>query len=447
MSKKRAQRSQPPSSAAPSRPSRRRWIVAAAFLSIAIALTIHFVRRGAAPQPPVIATAGFEPMIISQVDKAVAEVRAAPRSGLAWGGLGMVLQAHEFTAEARFCFEQAERFDPAEARWPYLLALLLGQENAAGAIAQLQRAVNVGRDRQDAPRLRLAQTLFEAGRLDEAEGHFRTLLRLNAGHAAARIGLAELSHARGRVEETRRLLPLCLTNAHTARRANTLLAQVERQLGNTAPADAALRRVTTLPADLPWPDSFLADAAQFRIGRKAWTDQAQSWLDHGRHGEAQPIVARLIKDYPDAPDGWLLLGRMRLERNDCAGAEQCFRRVLQLAEVVNGHAQLGITLLCQERYAEAIPAFQQAIRLKPDFGEAHFNLGLALGRAGRASEAIEPFRQAIRHSPNFVDPYITLADLLHQAGERQEALSLLSRALRLAPSDERAKALLQRMQP
>ena len=128
MSKKRAQRSQPPSSAAPSRPSRRRWIVAAAFLSIAIALTVHFVRRGAAPQPPVIATAGFEPMIISQVDKAVAEVRAAPRSGLAWGGLGMVLQAHEFTAEARFCFEQAERFDPAEARWPYLLALLLGRK-------------------------------------------------------------------------------------------------------------------------------------------------------------------------------------------------------------------------------------------------------------------------------------------------------------------------------
>ena len=157
-----------------------------------------------------------------------------------------------------------------------------------------------------------AKSRWNTLRLDEAERHFRTLLRLNAGHAAARIGLAELSHARGRVEETRRLLPLCLTNAHTARRANTLLAQVERQLGNTAPADAALRRVTTLPADLPWPDSFLADAAQFRIGRKAWTDQAQSWLDHGRHGEEQPIVARLIKDYPEAPDGWLFLGRMRL---------------------------------------------------------------------------------------------------------------------------------------
>jgi tetratricopeptide (TPR) repeat protein len=358
----------------------------------------------------------------------------------------MVLMAHEFTAEARLCFEHAERLDPTEGRWPYLLALLLSQENAAGAIDKLQRTVNIGRDRQDAPRLRLAQTLFEEGRLDEAEGHFRTLLRLNAGHAAAQIGLAELSHVRGRVEETRRLLPLCLTNAYTAKRAHTLLAQVERQLGNTAGAEAALRDAAVLSADLPWPDLFFADAARFRIGRKAWADQAQSWLDQGRHEDAQPIVARLIQDYPGAPDGWLLLGRMRLERNDCAGAEQCFRRLLQLApEGVNGHAQLGLALLCQERYADAIPAFQQAIRLKPDFGEAHFNLGFALCGAGRASEAIEPFRQAIRHSPNFVDPYIMLADLLRQAGERQEALSLLRRALQLAPTDERAKALLQRM--
>ena len=190
------------------------------------------------------------------------------------------------------------------------------------------------------------------------------------------------------------------------------------------------------------------EIVELRLGLKAWSDKAQQLLSEGKHAEVAPIIDRLMKSYPDAAESWLLLGRWRLEQNDCAGAEMALRRLLQIApDSVNAHWQLGVALVCLERYSEAVPILQRAVELKPDFGEAHFNLGFALARAGNGHAAIPSFRNAIRYNPDLIDPYITLADLLAQTGETREATNFLARALQLDPSDDRAKILLRRIQP
>lgn len=449
MSRKRVHKTpvRPAPQTKPPGSSRQRWLLIVVLGAIVAAIGTRFLLRSPVAEPPVIATAGFEAVVASQIEQALATVRSHPRSGVAWGTLGMIFQAHELSGEARFCYEQAERFDATESRWPYLAGLLLYEEHTDAALAKFVRAASLDGTNPDAARLRLAQIQFQLGHLEAAENHFKTLLQSNPNHAPARIGLAELNHVQGRDERAREFLGPCLTNVHTAKRAHVLLGQVEQRLGRPEAAEKAIRNSAMLPPDVPWPDPFLAEVARHRVGFKGLSEQTKQLLDQSRHAEAQPLLDRLVKEYPAAAEGWLLLGRSRLERNDCAGAESCFRKVLQLAtDSVNGHAQLGVALLCQERYADAIPIFQRAIRLKPDFGEAHFNLGFALGRAGRASEAIEPFRNAIRHSPNFADPYVTLADLLSQKGETEEAVGLLRRALQLKPADERAKFLLQRIE-
>jgi tetratricopeptide (TPR) repeat protein len=407
---------------------------------------IHFARTTVRPQLPGVATNGFEPIVAVQIEKALADVRLSPRSGKAWGRLGVVLQAHDLEPEARHCFAQAERFDRNEPRWPYLHGLLLRQVDVDRALARWQRAAVLCPDQPGEPHLRLAQALFQAGRFDEAERYFRWLLQANTDHALARLGLAEVSHARVQLEAARDRLQSCLTNAFTAKRAHTLLGQVESQLGHKAESAAAVRTAASLPPDRTWPDRFFAEAAQYRIGRKAWADQAQQWLEQGQTSEAQTLITRLVNDYPEAPEAWLLLARLRLGQNNCADAEAALRKLLRLApESVNGYAQLGIALLCLERYSEAVATFQKVIELKPDFGEAHFNLGFAQARAGRGADAIESFRQAIRFSPNFLTPYITLADLLSQTGQKDEARALLRRAAQLDPADERPAILLRRL--
>jgi len=68
------------------------------------------------------------------------------------------------------------------------------------------------------------------------------------------------------------------------------------------------------------------------------------------------------------------------------------------------------------RIPEAIAHLEQALRINPDFTEAHYNLGTALAQAGRNPEAIAHLEQALRLNPNFPLAQNALTQL--QAGSR-----------------------------
>ena len=51
------------------------------------------------------------------------------------------------------------------------------------------------------------------------------------------------------------------------------------------------------------------------------------------------------------------------------------------------HTRLGVALKAQGKREEAIAEFREAIRLKPDYAEAHYNLGLALAAQGKPEAA------------------------------------------------------------
>ncbi len=50
---------------------------------------------------------------------------------------------------------------------------------------------------------------------------------------------------------------------------------------------------------------------------------------------------------------------------------------------------------------EAIEHYQQALRIKPDFAEAHVDLGMALAQTGKIEEAIAHFEQALELRPDY----------------------------------------------
>lgn len=427
---------------------RPRWIIIVLVLvGLVAGAGFYGWRRVKAPIPPSIPTDGLDHAVATQITQALNEVRATPRSDKAWGKLGLALQASEFKTEATFCFAQAERFKGQEPRWPYFQALLLMQEHPDEAIAKFRRAVELSRDQPDTPRLRLAQLLAERGNHNEAGRHFKELLRVYPNHGPSRLGLAKLSSAQGRPQESTEHLKSCLEDPYVAKSAYLLLATVQQRLGNARAAQGATGIAATLPSDQLWPDPYASEAATFEVSRQTLVDRALQLGKQRRIDEALPLVTRVVKEYPDEPEGWLLLGRLRLQQKDCTAAEQAIRRHLDLSpESVNGYAQLGMALLCLERYADAAECFQKALQLKPDFGEAHFNRGFALSRMGNGLDAIQSFREAIRCSPNFIDAYITLADLLSQTGQKAEALTWLNRALELDPSDERARILMERVQ-
>jgi protein O-mannosyl-transferase len=99
---------------------------------------------------------------------------------------------------------------------------------------------------------------------------------------------------------------------------------------------------------------------------------------------------------------------------------------------------LGCILDQQGEQTEAISQYQEAVRLKPDFAEAHNNLGNALGMKGQTDEAIHQYQEAIRLKPDLVDAHGNLAKLLATQGKLNEAVKEYQRTLELAPQSDKA---------
>lgn len=420
--------------------------------------------------PPAITTTGLDPAVASLIETTVAEVRAAPRSGDAWGKLGSVLMHYDFIEETRTAFERAEALSPRDPRWPHLHALTVSTHDVVTATEKFRRAAEItdavrsrvespgsrvanrsglssldSRPGVDAPRLRLAQALAERGLEKEAEAEFEALLRIAPNHPPALLGLARLRHAQGRFADATNQLARCLRDPHTARSAQLLLATVEQALGNPAAAAAAARASATLPSDVPWPDPWWSQALACRVGRKASIQDATALIDQGQVIEATALLDRATRERPQDDEAWYLLGwawNQRGTRSAERGApgdfaplaERALREHLRLSpQSPKGHAQLAVALLAQRRHTEAVEVLQAALKLKPTWRELHSNLGYACVQLGRDEEAIAHFRDALALDPNYLPTYTALAQLLDRRGASAEAQRLRQQALELKP--------------
>ena len=96
---------------------------------------------------------------------------------------------------------------------------------------------------------------------------------------------------------------------------------------------------------------------------------------------------------------------------------------------------LGYALAQQGRWDEAIPHYQEAIRLKPSYAEAHVDLGVALAGRGGLPTAITHFERAVQLKPNDPIAHASLGFALAQQGRLDEAITHDHIALRLRPDD------------
>jgi tetratricopeptide (TPR) repeat protein len=93
-------------------------------------------------------------------------------------------------------------------------------------------------------------------------------------------------------------------------------------------------------------------------------------------------------------------------------------------------------------YEKAAETFKQAIRLKPDFAEAHACLGAVYLVLGRNQEAVDHLKQAILLKPDLAEAHTDLGAVYYGLGRYQKAIEPLKQAIRLKPDNARAHACL-----
>jgi tetratricopeptide (TPR) repeat protein len=90
------------------------------------------------------------------------------------------------------------------------------------------------------------------------------------------------------------------------------------------------------------------------------------------------------------------------------------------------------------RTDEAEKEYQEAIRINPNFAEAHYTLGVLFGDLKRFAEAEKEYKEAIRINPNLAETHNNLGVLLYNLKRYEEAVKEYKEAIRINPDDARS---------
>ena len=99
-----------------------------------------------------------------------------------------------------------------------------------------------------------------------------------------------------------------------------------------------------------------------------------------------------------------------------------------------GHNNLGFEVVATGAFADAIPHYQEAIRLFPRYRDAHANLAWVRSRLGDKQGAIDEYREALAIEPDFLQARQGLASSLAAANQLDDSLVEMRRVLEAVPA-------------
>jgi tetratricopeptide (TPR) repeat protein len=184
------------------------------------------------------------------------------------------------------------------------------------------------------------------------------------------------------------------------------------------------------------------DACPCGSGRKyKHCCQAQDARANARPGAAHaaPPSAGLKQRF----QALALRGKQHGEAGRWAEAVIAFRELVRLApDLPEARSDLGIACLALGRLEEAAANLQRAIELRPSFELALIHLASALLQLGRDSEALVSYRRLSRRAGDPLERRRYLAQALAIEGKWDEAEKELRRLLAQAPTHAEARRLL-----
>jgi tetratricopeptide (TPR) repeat protein len=104
----------------------------------------------------------------------------------------------------------------------------------------------------------------------------------------------------------------------------------------------------------------------------------------------------------------------------------------------------GEVLWKLDRRVDSIAQLREAVRLRPDYWEAHYRLGEELAQENEVPAAAAEFEQVLRLNPSFVKAHENLGVALYKLGRANEAVEQFDEVLRLDPQNRQALEFKQR---
>jgi tetratricopeptide (TPR) repeat protein len=106
---------------------------------------------------------------------------------------------------------------------------------------------------------------------------------------------------------------------------------------------------------------------------------------------------------------------------------------------------LGASLMAMGLFAEAVPYLSASIQSRPDSFDAQYNLANALASQDKFTEAVEHYRAAVHLRPDDANAEANLGSALAETGNPAEAKLHLQRALQIDPNHKLARQNLEQI--
>ncbi|MDP6172642.1 MAG: tetratricopeptide repeat protein [Rhodospirillales bacterium] len=264
-----------------------------------------------------------------------------------------------------------------------------GEGDLAEALTHAQKAVRSRPDFAEG-HLGLGLILADLGRLADALVAYRAALEIIPDLAEGLVNMGDVLRRLGQAAEARDCCRRAVTLAPQLAHAHANLGAALLDLDEPGEAAAALERALDLDAGL--------HSARINLG--------EALRRGGYFDRALELINGLAETIPDVPALHTLLGNIKFDQADLAGAGLAYARALELdASDEHGHNNMGNLLVRRGDLEAAVLAYDRALGLRPDFADALANLGAARQAQGHLDQALDCFEKALSIDEDHVDAH------------------------------------------
>jgi tetratricopeptide (TPR) repeat protein len=204
--------------------------------------------------------------------------------------------------------------------------------------------------------------------------------------------------------------------------------QVEEDM-RRIPRSAAERLAKALPF------SGVSEAFEFERNNLSY---GSVFFQRGYLEQAETFFRLALHDDPSSAEALYGVGSVHLKQGKLDTARESFGRVVKLHAaypdtVPNAWNNLGLVATREGHTEDAIPYFQEALKLSPDHVIALDNLGNAYRQLKRWEEARKTLERAVAVAPQDPEANYSLGMVFAQLDDSDRAYDYLQRALRVRP--------------
>lgn len=369
--------------------------------------------------------------------------RANPRDPAVFTHLGRIYHGNAEPALGIAAYERALALGAADARTPYLLALLYEDWGRTDDAVKML-GVALQRDNTYAPAyFHLARTQLDTGDAPTAIAASRRAVELAPSIATYHVGLGRALRRAGRLDEAITVLRQALAIDPDHPGAHQLLGLALRARGDDAEADMHLGRISRYSTEII-PDTWLLEALRYAASVEAQLAWARSYLDVGQLETALKLLRDLAASNPDHAEVFRRLGETLARGGRSDLAARAYARAVTLEPFdVSTRRALAESLLLAGDVSGADHEVTQVLDADPDDVDALVIQAAVLLRRGDVDDAIRQLETVTALRGDHVAGQYWLGEALMTRQRYGQAVVVFERLLELQPNFASARRQLQ----